>query len=140
MKWRKSICQLVLIFTPIVAQAQDNWVLISRAKTVVYEARVGSFERTLTEGTHEPLVTLTFRVRDSRNARIDFEKNYVRLADCEAGFGKLVTTDLNGRAKYDSDFVTDGGNVASTIADTLCQLARGDTRVQPSNITPRQRF
>jgi len=140
MKWLKQLPPLALGMVMVGALAQENWVIVSRSKTMTFEARAGSLEQTLTEGTREPIVTLIFRVRNSAKATVEFEKNYVRLADCRAGFGKLVTTDLNGLAKYDSEFMFDGGNVASTIAQTLCALANISPESRPSNITPGQSY
>lgn len=116
--------------------AQGSWVQVSRSSTQVWEARAGSFEYSLTESTREPIVAMVVRVRDINGGRVEFERNYVRLSHCRAGFGKLVATDLNGRAKYDNDFILDGGNVASSIAETLCALARTNPATQPSDMTP----
>lgn len=135
-----KLSSLLLFFVASSVLAQENWILISRSKTTTYEARVGSLEHTLTEVGREPIVALIFRVRDSAKAAVEFEKNYVRLSDCRAGFGKLVTTDLNGRAKYDNDFVFEGGNVASTIAQTLCGLANINLDTKPGNINPGIRY
>jgi hypothetical protein len=120
--------------------AQDTWIPVSSSSTYIYEARAGSLEFLITERTKEPVVAMIVRSRQIKGNRVEFEKNYVKLSDCVAGYGKLVTTELSGRAKFDNDFITDGGNVASRIAETLCALAENDPRGRPSNLTPRHAY
>jgi hypothetical protein len=140
MKWLWRVSQFALYLAVSGVYAQDNWVVVSRTSTTIFEARTGSLEHTFTEQNREPIVALVLRVRNTTTATVEFEKNYVRLADCRAGFGKLVATDLSGRAKYDNEFIFDGGNAASTIAETLCRLAGVSPGSQPSNIAPGKRF
>lgn len=104
-------------------EAAEPWIKVSESKETVFDVKAGSLERTVTDRTNEPIIAFLVRAKDKKSGTTEFEKNYVKLSDCKAGYGKLVTTDLNGKAKYSSDFVLDGGNVASTLAETLCSLA-----------------
>lgn len=137
---RSSLClgAFGIAFTSLV-QAQD-WVPLSQGGGNSYDVKAGSVEYTLTEGGREPIVAFIVRVRNASKATVEFEKNYVRLSHCEQGFGKLVTTDLNGRAKYDNDFILNGGNIASTIAEMLCSIAKKDDANRPANVSPSRRF
>jgi hypothetical protein len=141
MSARKVVVFLAIIFYgTCTALAQDTWVPVSSTLTHVFEVRAGSFEFAVIERTNEPIAAIIVRARELSSSKLQFEKNYVRLSDCRAGFGKLVATDLNGRAKYDNDFIFDGGNVSSTIAETLCALAAAYSKTQPGNITPGRSF
>src|SRR4051812_13707825 len=85
----------------------QEWVPLAGADRVFYEGRAGSIEYSVTSRNNEPIVAAIIRKRDEHMTppRISFEKNYVRLSDCNAGFGTIVTTDLSGRALYDNQFV-----------------------------------
>lgn len=108
------------------AQASP-WIEVSRAQNLVYEARSGSLEYSVTEKTKEPIIALTVRVRDLRpGGAITFEKNYVRAIDCANGRGNVVTTDLDGRARFQTEFMLQGGSVASQIAEIICAAAIHD--------------
>ncbi len=49
---------------------------------------------------------------------------YVTAQHCAQGRGLLVTLDPSGSYKHENDFVNGLGTVASTIAETLCTVAR----------------
>jgi hypothetical protein len=55
---------------------------------------------------------------------VAFEKDYVQTAECAQGVGKLVTTDLQGKFLYASDFVFSGGNIASALAEFICEVGK----------------
>jgi hypothetical protein len=118
---------LFLILLSGNAFAQE-WTVISRSDTRTYEVRNGSLDIGHTQASREPVASIIVRARDERTRSVDFEMNYVRLTACVEGFGKLVTTDLNGTALYSNDFVLGGGNVASTIAGVICGAARESVR------------
>jgi len=121
MKTIFSTIGLLVVATNVVAA--DSWIKVSESKETVFDVKAGSLERTVTDRSNEPIIAFLVRAKDKKSGTTEFEKNYVKLSDCKVGYGKLVTTDLNGKAKYSSDFVLEGGNVASTLAGTLCSLA-----------------
>ena len=120
------------------AFAQQDWVQISTTTKNKFEVRAGSFERSVTTRTGEPIALFIVRISPQGGGRIEFEKNYVKLSDCRTGYGKLVATDLNGRAMYENDFIFGGGTPASTIAQTLCELAEvtKPSDIAPADVTP----
>ena len=132
------ISLLALLATSSALAQDQGWVLLSQTESLTYEGRAGSFERSLTSNTNEPVGAIIVRVRNKSTNRIVFEKNYVTLSDCTRGYGKLVTTELNGRALYQTDFIVDGGTVASTLAATICSLATpaSSQDLIPSPATP----
>ena len=118
------ITPAVLCVAAVTATAQEHWTALTWSRTTTWEAKPGSLERSVTERSGEPVAVITLRVRDRWTSRITFEKNFVRLADCAAGEGKLVTTDLDGRFKYQNDFKLNGGKtIASGLAAAICALA-----------------
>ena len=115
----KTILLFLLGLAATDASAGNNWVLITSSDTKTYEARVGSLGSVYTV-LGEPAAIFLMRVFEIATGKITFVRHYVRIADCRAGFGKLGEADLSGRVTYEVEFVFDGGNVASTIAQTIC--------------------
>lgn len=101
------------------AQQQSDWVLLTSTDTTKWEGRVGSREFSKTRGGKE-IVVAAGRVINKKTTTIEFEKWYVSVEDCEAQQGKLVTLDMSGKYKYETDFVSKGGSVASMLAEMLC--------------------
>lgn len=124
----------LLALTTAMPAIADEWVMVSRTNIFTYEARVGSLERTHTADNQQPVVVLTFRETELAKQLVKFEKNYVSVAHCQAGQGKLVTTQMDGQVLYDNDFIFDGGSVASTIARTISMVAFPTPR--PGNLGP----
>ena len=112
---------LLLVFglTGGYAIADENWTLITTGDTKIFEARIGSLQHVYT-GLGEPAAIILCRVIDIATKNVKFARYYVRFADCRAGFGKVGEADLSNRALSEADFVFDGGNVASAIAQTIC--------------------
>lgn len=118
-----AFASAALLAATFSATAADTWVKVSESTDLIYDVKSGSVQRGTTDRSSEPIIAFLVRTKDKRSSSTQFEKNYVTLADCELGYGKLVTTDLDGKAKYSTDFVLEGGNVASTLAEALCALA-----------------
>ncbi|WP_279211815.1 hypothetical protein [Delftia acidovorans] len=55
-----------------------------------------------------------------------FRKEYVLESDCRKGNGKIFAHGLDDREVTSSTWVRDSGNVASTHAEVLCQVASWD--------------
>ena len=129
-----------LIAGPALCWGQENWVKLSSTDEYNYEARAGSFERSVTEKTETPIVSMLIRSYNIKKKQYEFDKAYVRLTACEDGYGKLVTTGLDGRYKYDNDFVIDGGTVASKMAGILCLMAKSDKDAVVPSVSPSRKF
>ena len=134
---KSALAAIVLLAATHGATAADAWVPVSESNDMLYEMKSGSVERGTTERSNEPIIAFLVRSRDKKSTSTQFEKNYVKLADCKLGYGKLVTTDLDGKARYSSDFVLDGGNIASTLAGTLCALAARPDADEPADFRSR---
>ena len=135
----KTILLILLVLAAAAAIAGDKWTLITSSDTKTYEARIGSLRPVFTEA-REPAVIILVRVTEFTTRKMTFVRHYVRIADCRAGFGKLGEADLSGRAISEAEFVFDGGNVASTIAQTICIGADLQAQEIQMEIAPKLEF
>lgn len=120
--YKKAIRVLIAVvcFTSTtVAVASDTWILLAETDDFRWDGKAGTLTATTNNG-KQIVYSALGKITDKKTTRISFERWYVRKVDCQKGTGKLVTTDVNGDFKFDSDFVLDGGSVAATLADMLC--------------------
>ena len=68
------------------------------------------------------------QVQKQKNNKVTYSKWYVTTSDCERGLGKLVILNVNGDYDFESDFVTEGNNIASGIADFICSVYKFDKK------------
>lgn len=122
---KSSIIAATLALAFAVPASAAEWIIVSEGSNARYDARNGSAEYEYTNNTNEPVITMLFRLHDKPKGTLSFERKYVLLEDCRAGFGRVVTTTLNGsRGLYVNDFVLDGGNHSANIAKALCHVGR----------------
>ena len=114
---KKMLIVFLLLGYSSMAHA-DNWVLIGVNDNGSVE--IGDWWLT-NDRANVPVVAARFRL--SLSGSIFFEIDYVSIKDCEEGAGTLVVADLHGNAKKINEFVYNGGNFNSTMAETLCALA-----------------
>lgn len=98
-----------------------EWVLLGSTDWALWEGLAGTREVSTTRG-GKPAVVAAGRVTDKKSKLITFEKWYVTVEDCRAGHGKLVTIDMDGNFKHETQFVLTGGSIASSLADMLCYV------------------
>lgn len=105
------------------ASAEKNWIgLASLGDGTKWEAKPGSFEFSKNKS-GLPIAVLTGRVVNPKPSTIDLQKWYVTAGDCKNKMGKLITLSVSGDYQYENDFIYDGGNVASSIAQFICDVA-----------------
>lgn len=102
----------------------DVWVKLTEVTDMTFEIKVGSIERKTIVKSNQEVISFIMRTRNKKTKKIEFEKDYVRIDDCNAGYGTIVTTNLTGIEKYSNEFVINGENIASLIAETLCDLIK----------------
>lgn len=103
--------------------AETAWIHIAETDDGTrFEAKPGSFEFSKTRG-DIPVAVLVGRQFTLKSKKIDLQKWYVNAVDCKNKMGKLVTLSVSGDFKFESDFVFDGGTIASTIAEFICGVA-----------------
>ncbi len=110
---------VIALASPVFAQ---EWIQVaSNNDGDVWSIKAGSFELTRNRSGQEIAVVLGSTHVSSTN-RITYRKWYVTGQDCIAGLGKMVTLDVTGEFRFDSDFVKSGQSIAAAIADTICGL------------------
>ena len=117
MKKFSAILALSFFLAPPVFGA--DWIIIAESNSIIWEGRSGSLHETK-NNSNDVISAASGRTTDKASRNIRFEQWYVRVKDCYRGVGKIVTADIDGNFLYDTDFVIDGGNVASSIAEMLC--------------------
>jgi hypothetical protein len=103
------------------AHAQQEWYEVGSTDESIWEVQSGSFEETRTKG-GDPIVVMISRVTNKSTKRIDLRKTYVPVASCEKRMGKVVTLDLDGKFRYENDFLIGGGTIASGLAEFVCEV------------------
>ena len=97
----------------------QDWINITSNDTTRYDGRAGTRLLGKTKaGT--PMVIAQGRVFNTIEKSYSYQKWYVSLADCKAGYGKLIVLKLDGEFYLETDFVENGGSVGSAIAEMLC--------------------
>lgn len=102
--------------------AAEDWTLAASSNKIELYAQPGSFIFSKNKAS-EPIAVVTGKSVDKLTTQIEVEKWYVRLVDCEAKQGKLVTLTIGGEFKYDNDFVFGSGSLASITAKLVCDVA-----------------
>ncbi|WP_354286830.1 hypothetical protein [Sphingomonas sp. UYEF23] len=109
----------VLLSFSAQANAASDWILLASTDTMVWEGRAGTLHLSK-NNSQQDISVANGRATDTKYKRITFERWYVLVSACRNGSGKLVTTDMDGTFKFDTEFVLKGGSVASSLADMLC--------------------
>ncbi|MBN8816897.1 MAG: hypothetical protein J0J06_15800 [Sphingomonas sp.] len=112
-----------LALLPVKVVAADDWIKLAESDNGTWEGRRGSAHFSK-NNSGEEVVVASGRMTDLRTKQIYFEQWYVRVSACRNGSGKLVTADISGNFKWDTDFVLNGGNIASSLADMLCSFVQ----------------
>lgn len=110
----------------LAAPSSAEWLLISssidgtKAPLQVYmkkgSGRTGANDR------GEPIVSAMSQ--DIINGISQLGQIYVRVSDCERGFGKVVRTDITGNFRYDNEWSSGSGTVATGTAGVLCMMLK----------------
>jgi len=104
-----------------VVHAQQEWFEVAATDERIWEVQGGSFEESRTKG-GDPIAVVISRVTTKSTKQIDLRKSYVPIADCEKRMGKVVTLDLDGKFRFENDFLFGGGTVASSMAEFICEV------------------
>lgn len=124
---------LLLTLQPLFAQGtgkEDSpWIYITKnsENTDTYSAKKGSFEITSNKSGTEIALVLG-QVQQKKNNQFNYNKWYVTTSDCEMGMGKIVILKVNGDYYFETDFVAEGNNIASAIADFICSVYKFDKK------------
>lgn len=105
-------------------EAPDSqWVLVAQNSdsTDIFSVKKGSFEFTKTKGGTTIAVVLG-QLEDKKKKSVSYYKWYVTTDDCANGIGKLVMLKINGDFDFETDYVSGGKSIGSSIADTICGI------------------
>jgi len=116
---KKLLITFAIALASTAALAVPDWVLLAAADTATWEGRSGTLTFGKTKGGKQ-IAVAEGRVLNLNTKIYAFEKWYVLTDQCRAGYGKVVTLNMAGEFLYETDFVDNGGSVASALADMLC--------------------
>jgi hypothetical protein len=117
---KKLLAILALVTAPAFA---SDWVVVSESKRAVFAVAATSVKIGKNDN-GDAMVYARVRVHNKESNRYEYEQNYVRLSHCSQGYGKLVTTSMEGRFLFENDFADEGPTSADAIATALCYVAR----------------
>ena len=115
---KKIIVAVLMMVGATTAFCQD-WINIADNKDVRLDGRAGTREFSKTKA-GKPIVVIQGRTFTKNTSAYSYEKWYIAVDDCKAGYGKLVTLTMEGEYKFENDTVLKGGSMASAISDVLC--------------------
>ncbi|AWA38377.1 MULTISPECIES: hypothetical protein [Pseudomonas] len=105
------------------ASAEKSWIgLATSDDGTKWEAKTGSFEFSKNKS-GVPIAVIAGRMVSTKPTKIDLNKWYVSAGDCKSKMGKLITLSVSGEYKFENDFLFESGNVASSIAKFICDVA-----------------
>ena len=110
---------LLTLFLTFSISANEDWIKFGETDASLFEGRAGSriFSKTKSG---KDISVASGRILTKKDRSIEFVKWYVSAEDCNLGFGKMITLDMQGNYKFENDFVEKGGTVASSLAAMLC--------------------
>jgi len=111
-----------LLYSFPAISADNTWVTIAETDGGKWQIKSGSLEFTSNKSNVAIAVVIGRTI--SKKQQIDLYKWYVTAPDCKAGMGQLVSLSLQGEFKFENDFVEDGGNIASAVAEIICGAAK----------------
>ena len=115
---QKLLVAALLAGSLSVAHAEDQWAVVAASDTATHSVKIETFDLQ-TNRSGDEVVTVIGKTENS-DKTINVYKLYVRTADCQAGYGKLVTLSTDGTFQFDNDFASGSGNVGSAKAEAVC--------------------
>lgn len=131
----KYISALALTILTSSVHAQD-WVKVSESNSTIFYIQEGSLRITENEsGVRVIAVIGKTEIKETR--KLDGVQWYVPISHCRDRKGKLVVTDTVGKYRSETDFVFGLGNVASSIAEIMCNVGLKSSSSTPTPNNPR---
>ena len=127
MKMRVRVA-FVLCATAVSSFGQTpDWLRLAETDDFRWDGRAGTLISTINKNGQDIFVA-SGRLFNKKTTAFSFEKWYATSADCAQGAGKLITTDMQGNYKSETDFVDKGGSVASALAETVCSVQKANAK------------
>lgn len=123
-----------LILTALLAtsaHAEGDWIEIARLEDGTnWSFRKDSFEFSKNKSGDSIALVIGKHV-SPQSGKVFLQKYYVTAKDCARKIGKLVTLNIDGTYEFENDFAFEAGNVASSMAETICLI--GIKKIQNNN-------
>lgn len=116
---KKPFIALLILSVCGITLAQTEWVNIGETDTSVWDIQAGSLEESKTKA-GIPIVVVVGRVSTKSTKNIDVRKWYVSIEDCDRKMGKIVTLDVDGKYRHETDVVFGAGSIGSMVAEMIC--------------------
>jgi len=103
--------------------SQSDWINISTSKDdTTWDIKPGSFEFSKTKA-GVPIALVVGRTKNPDTSQISLYKWYVTINDCKKQMGSIVSLNIDGTYFHENEFVFGSGNIASSLAETICSVA-----------------
>ena len=120
---KKIIAITIALSISAFAYAQTDWITIAATDDgMKWDVQPGSLEFSKTVGGTSIAVVIG-KVSDAKTGKINLYKWYVSANDCQTKMGKVVSLGISGEYIFENDFVFGSGNVASSMAEAICNAA-----------------
>lgn len=118
---KRAAFLLALSLAALSAQA-EQWLLVAKSQAIEYHGQVGSAMIT------DKTVSFVVRARPvAGGGSIDLYRAIVSREDCTRQSGQIIYTDLALKeVRMRVDFAFGAGNIASGIAERVCNELRGE--------------
>lgn len=126
---KKAILSMALSLAALSAQA-EQWLLVAKSQAIEYHGQVGS--ALITERT----VSFVLRARPTAGSgSINLYRAIVSREDCARQSGEILYADLALKeVRMRVDFAFGAGNIASGIAERVCNELRAEQPAKGSGV------
>ena len=107
---------------PTDTQSDLGWIRVAETDDSMWHVQPGSLTFNKNKG-GTAIALVVGKITNRRSRQIELYKWYVAGADCRRKMGKVVALNINDSFQFENDFVFGSGNVASTLAETICGAA-----------------
>lgn len=118
---RASLLFAAIFITPHVV-ADQGWMNIGKTADSVWEVKEGSLQF-VNDRDGLPAAAVIGRVSFVGTDKLYFYQWSISSESCARKAGKLVALSMSGELISELDYVENGGSIASSIGETICQSA-----------------
>lgn len=102
------------------AIADEKWYRVAETDSTEWDLKYGTGTIGRNKAGND-IYSVVVRSTTIATKKIEVYKWYVERAHCDAQMGSLVALHLDGRFRFESDFVFGAGSVAASAAEFICQ-------------------
>jgi hypothetical protein len=101
-------------------KSDSMWINVSNTNNTIFDVKKGSGR--ISKENNRRYAYATLKESYKGEDKIVFEKASVSEQSCKDGQGEIFYSDIDYAGKYSDNFVKNGGNADSSIAEALCTL------------------